>query len=289
MSYQSEAWYRELYLDKVTFAYKNAGFMLKPMVMPPSRMDGKKLYFPVAKPGTATETRRGVKVGRMNAGREMKEVTAKYYEAADVAYDLDQDKFSMNELQIIAKTAADALGQKHDGVIMGGVHAGSGGYGTVVGDFGSGWDLQRALEAETLLFEKTENPRETAFCILPVRAFNQMKTYEAFSSSLYNGDYPLAKGVQARTWSRTHWVQGYDAMFPTANTTEVTFYMWFQNAVGSGDGGGESGSPIKTSISRLAEERAWLHDNMIEIGATVLIPDAIQECRMKKGSAISFS
>lgn len=289
MSYQSETWYRELYLDKVTHQYKNAGFMLRGMVMPPSRMDGKKLYFPVANPGTATETRRGVKVGRMNAGRELKEVTAKYYEAADVAYDMDQDKFSMNELQIIAKTAADALGQRHDKVIMDALHAGAGTYGTVVGDFTSAWDLQKALEAETLLFEKTENPREMAYCILPVRAFNQMKTYEAFSSSLYNGDYPLAKGVQARTWSRTHWVQGYDAMFPVASTTQLTFYMWFQNSVGSGDGGGESGSPIKTTISRLPEERAWLHDNMIEIGATVLLPTAIQECKMKKDSAITFA
>lgn len=288
MSYMTEAWYRELYLDKVTWTYKNAGFLMRGMVMPPSRMDGKKLYFPVAKPGTATETRRGVKVGRMNAGRELKEVTAKYYEAPDVAYDMDESKFSLNELSIIAKTAADALGQRHDKVIVDAIHAGAGGYGTIVGAFGQAWDLQKALEAETLLFEKTENPREYAYCCLPVRAFNQMRTYEAFSSSLYSGDYPLAKGVQARTWSRTHWVQGYDAMFPTSGT-DVTFYMWFMSSVGSGDGGGESGTPIKTKINYLPEERGWLHDNMIEIGATVLIPEAIQECRMLKGSAITFA
>lgn len=283
MAIQTEAWYREMYLSKITHKYKNAGFMMKPMVQPPSRMDGKKLYFPVASPGTATETRRGQKVGRMNTGRELKEVTAKWYEAPDVSYDMDEDKIAPSEMEVYTKVASDALGQVHDKAIMTAIHTGRNQSQTVVGDFSTGWDLQKALTATTTLRRRLQNPKEQCYCVLPQLAFAQMLTYEAFSNSEYVGDHPLSQGVSARTWGKCHWVEGYDDLFVTASSVNVTFYVWFMNAVGSGDSGG-----IKTKVSYLPEERGWLHDNMIEIGATVLLPEAIQECRFKGDSAITF-
>jgi hypothetical protein len=286
MTVQVEAWYRERYLSKVSHKYKNGGFLMKGMVMPPAEMDGSKLKFPVALPGTAKETRRTVRVGRMNAGKEMKEVSAKWYEAPDMIYKMDINKTSAMETEVVTKNAADALGQAHDGAIFDAINSGVGTYGAAVGSFAAPWSLQNALEAETRLFEKTEVPREMAWCVLPVRAFNIMKTYKEFSNSQYVGEYPLAKGVQAFTWSRTHWVMGYDNLFKKPNATDLTFFMWFQAAIGSGDTGGDNGSPIKTDINYIPDERGWLHDNLIEVGATVLLPEAIQECKAKADAPI---
>ena len=283
MAAQAEAWFRELYLSKVIYKYTNKGFLLKQHITPPAEMDGKKLYFPVALPGTASETRRGDKVKTMNSGRQLVEITANWYEAAEKIFKMDIHKMSPNEMEVATWDAAQALGKKHDQVIIGKVHAGAGTYGDVVGDFNTGWDLQKAMTAVDLLYDKTENPDDHAVCVIPTRAFAQMMAFEAFSSSDYVGDYPLAKGVKAKTWFKCHWIEGYRGLFPLSGTDQ-TFYAWFPKSIGSGDSGG-----VKSDINYLPEERAWLADNLMEIGTTVLLPEGIQECKMKSTSLIQLS
>ncbi len=289
MSIQVEAWYRERYLDKVVHKYKNGGFLLKPYVMPPAEMDGKTLYFPVASGGVATETKRGDTVKLMNAGKELVPVTAKIYEAAEMVYRFDINKTSAGEMETNSKNAADALGQKHDSAVMGAFTANSGaftlastGAAGVVGGAAVAWDPAYAINAVTELRRKTQNPRETAICVLPVSVFNRMMTYPVFANSQYVGDTPLAQGVQARTWSGCHWVQGYDELFPV-NGNEVRFYIWFPMAIGSGDTDG-----IKTDINYVATQRGWLHDNTIEIGAKLLLADAVVECKANINAAITL-
>lgn len=288
MTMSVEAWYREKYLSKVTYKYNNAGFLLKPLVTPPAEMDGKKLYFPVSLPGEAAETKRGDDVKTMNAGKELKEVVAKRYEAAEYVYKFDINKTSATEMEVNTKNAADALGQRHDRTIMDAIHAGAGGYGAVIGSFAAGWDLSKAFQAETALRRRCDNPREYAYCVLPILAFNQMLTFKEFNNSDYVGDYPLAKGVQARTWGFTHYVAGYDRLFSGyragENGVDVTFYYWFPHAIGSGGAGG-----IETDINYVPIKRAWLHDNTLEAGSTVLLPEAIQECRFKGDSTVAFA
>lgn len=289
MTQQVEAWYRERYLSKVTHHYKNGGFLLKNYVMPPAEMDGKTLYFPVAGGGVAGEAKRGDTVKPMNAPREMPSVTAKWYEAPDYVYKMDINKTSPVELEVISKNAADALGQRHDGVIMGALNALAGQYTLAstgaVGSIGTGataWDPAFALNAETELMRKTETTKDYAVCILPVSVFSRMMTYPVFANSQYVGSTPLAQGVQARTWGQTHYVKGYDAMFARTGN-DVTFYYFMANAIGSGDGGG-----IKTDINYVPEKRAWLHDNMIEIGAKVLLSTAVVECHANINAAITI-
>lgn len=288
MTISVEAWYKERYLSKVTYKYNSGGFLMKPLVTPPAEMDGKKLYFPISLPGKATKTKRGDKVKTMNAGKELKEVVADRWEAAEMVYKFDINKTSATEMEVNTKNAADALGQAHDGVIMGKMHEGAGNYGAVVGAFNAPWDLSKAFTAETNLRRRCKNPKEFAHCVLPVLAFNQMLTFKEFNNSQYVGDYPLAQGVQARTWGRTHYYSGYDDLFPGYREgeggVEVTFYMWFQQAVGSGGSGN-----IETDINYIPTERGWLHDNTMEAGSVVLLPEAIQECRFKGDSALSFT
>lgn len=288
MTISVEAWYREKYLSKVTHKYSSAGFLLKPLVQPPAEMDGKKLYFPISLPGKATKTKRADDVKTMNAGKELKEVVADRYEAAEYVYKFDINKTSATEMEVNTKNAADALGQAHDLTIMDAVHAGAGNYGAVIGAFNAGWDLSKAFQAETALRRRCKNPREYAYCCLPILAFNQMLTFKEFNNSQYVGDHPLAQGVQARTWGFTHYIAGYDQLFSGYRDgqagTDVTFYYWFSQAVGSGGAGG-----IETDINYIPTKRAWLHDNTMEAGSVVLLPEAIQECRFKGDSALEFA
>jgi hypothetical protein len=282
-----EAWYRERYLSKVTYKYKHSGFLLKPYVMPPAEMDGKTLYFPVASGGQASETKRGDRVKLMNAGKELVPVTAKFYEAAEMVYKFDINKTSASEMETNARNAADALGQKHDSVIMGAFQANAGNYtlastgaaGSIDTTSATNWTPADAIKAVRELRRKTQNPRETAICVLPISVFDHMLTYTHFANSQYVGDTPLAQGVTARTWHGCHWIQGYDEMFTVTGSGAAAvadFYVWFPRAIGSGDTGG-----IKTDINYIANERGWLHDNTIEIGAKLLLADAVVQCKAK--------
>ena len=59
MSIAAEAWFKEIWHDDVVRAYGNKGFLLKSMVKPPVKVDGKVLYFPSSPAaGLATETKR---------------------------------------------------------------------------------------------------------------------------------------------------------------------------------------------------------------------------------------
>lgn len=285
MSQQAEAWYRELYLSKVTHKYKNAGFLLKPWITAPSRMDGKTLYFPVANGGTATKTKRGDPLKPMNTGRSLVSCTAEWWEAPEEIFDIDVHKMAPSEMESATKAASDALGQAHDGIVIAAIDAGTGTYGAVIGAYNQTWDLSKALKAETALFRKNQNPKAMAVCVLPLTGFNQMMTFDAFNNSQYVGDYPLVKGVQARTWGRTHYISGYDELFPVGGAAnERRFYYWLPDGIGSGDTGG-----IKTNVFYDGRKRCWVHDNHLEAGAKVLLTSAFQECKMDIESDVAFA
>lgn len=293
MSIPVENWYRERYLSKVTHKYKNGGFLLKQYVQPPAEQDGKTLYFPVASPGVATETKRGDEVKLMNAGKSLVPVTTKFYEAAEMVYKFDINKTSAVEMETNTKNAADALGQKHDAAIMAAFNAAAGTYhlastgaAGVVGGTAVTWDPAYAITAVQELRRKTQNPRELAISVLPISVFNQMMTYAQFANSQYTGDTPLMQNVTARTWSGAHWVQGYDEMFQVTGSGAAAyadFYAWFPSAIGSGDQGG-----IKTDINYVATKRGWLHDNTIEIGAALLLPEAVVQCQAKMNAPLTL-
>lgn len=294
MSQPAEAWFVERYRDGVIHKYKNGGFLLKSTIMPPARVDGKKLYFPRALPGKASKIDEQGKAKTMNSGRDLVEVSTEGWEAPEKIKTRNINKMTASEMEAAKTDAARALGQAHDSVIMSKVHAGAGGYGSIVGAYNANWSLEKSLQARTLLKRKIENAPADIFCVLPIYAFTLMETYAQFSRSDYSGGYALAEGVKAKTWGGVHWLEGYDAMFQGDGANGLSFYMWARAAIGSGDlsmapetTAMENG--IATSINYLPEERAYFVDNTIDVGATVLLSEAIVECKCLNDPAATIT
>lgn len=291
MSVPAEAWFVERYKDGVIHKYKNNGFILRNTVMPPARVDGKKLWFPKALSGVASKIDEQGKVKTMNSGRELVGIDTTGYEASEKIKTRNINKMSASEIETAMTDASRALGQAHDKAIMEKVHAGNGTYGTIVGSDATAWTLEKALQARVLLKRKIQNAAADIFCVLPIYAFSIMSTYAQFSRSDYTGGMALSEGVKAHTWQRVHWIEGYDEMFSSISGTGLSFYMWARNAIGSGDlsmapeTDSRLGDGIASSMNYLAEERAYLVDNTIDVGAVVLLTEAIVECKMDNVAA----
>lgn len=288
-------WMVELYRTTAVFRYTNDGFLMRNLVMPPVMVDGKKMYFPKAGRGVATQIDEAGKMKYMNTGRELLELTTTGYEAPEKIKVRDQRLITAPLLETSAMAAAKALGQRHDKAIYDKIHAGAGTYGTVIGAFNAAMTLERLLAARVRLKRKTQSVGGEIILVLPTLAFAQLAAYKHISSSDYNGEHVLSKGVRAHTWSQIHLVEGYDELFPTNGAEGMTAYMFLRDAVGSGDvsmANGMSsslGEGIATRSFDLPEERAIGIDNTIDVGALVLQSEGIVEIRLWNDPAAAIA
>lgn len=283
MATEAPNWYVEKYKSEVLYQYQSAGHTLRGTYMPPSRIDGKTLYFPLAGKGTSTELIVGADLKPMNAGRSLKNVQTKAYQAAEYIYQVDLDRMSANENAVAAKQCADALGRRCDKIVYDTVHAGAGTYGTVRGNAAGAWTLQDALQAATDLFTKDVPEDGRAYCGLPQLAFSQMMTYEEFNNSQWvAGDLPFQKVRRAKFWAGVNWFTLPEEIFPKASTV-TSFYLWHFNAIGAGYNGAE----MNTKITWENSKTAWLTNNWMDMGATMLLPEGVVQCQFKNDSAIA--
>jgi hypothetical protein len=283
MSTEAPTWYVEQYKAGVLYQFQSDAHVLRGTYMPPAKIDGKTLYFPIAGKGTATEMVIGADAKPMNAGRTRKSVTTKAYQAYELINEVDLERMSTNEKEVAQRQAAMALGRRHDKVVYDAVHGGAGTYGTVRGNAGGAWTLGDALQAATDLFKKDVPEDGRAFCGLPQQAFSQMMTYEEFNNSQWvGGDMPFAKVRRAKAWAGVNWFTLPEELFPTAANV-TTFYLWHFNSIGAGYNGQE----LNTRISWENSKTAWAANNWMDLGATVLLPEGVVQCQYLSTSTLS--
>jgi len=288
MATEASTWYVEKYKSGVLMEYQSQGHVLRGTYMPPAQIDGKKMYFPKAGKGSARKMEIGSDLVPMNAGRSRVELTTEAYQAAEYVYQVDLDRMSANENAVAQQQAALALGRKHDSIIYDEIHAGTGTYGTVIGAFDAAWDLAKALSVSTNLYKRDVPEDGRAYCMIPQLAFSQMMGFEEFSSADWvRGDLPFMKVRRAKFWGGVNWFTGPDELFPTS-TNDVTFYAWHWMSIGSG----YNGNDLNTRVTWENSKTGWLHNNWMDMGATVLqggTTGGIIECRFQGNSAITIN
>ncbi|MGL4397636.1 MAG: phage capsid protein [Hyphomicrobium sp.] len=283
MSTEAPTWYVEKYKSDVLFSFQSQGHILKGLTMPPSKIDGKTLYFPVAGKGSAVEMVVGSDLKPMNAGRSNKQVTTKAYQAAEFINQVDLDRMAANEMAVATQQAATALGRVCDKIVVDAVDGGAGSYGTAYGSGAAAWDLKFALAASTGHFNKDIPQDGQSYCMLPHQAFAQMMSYSVFSSSDWVAtDLPFTKFARAKQWAGINWFAGPAEHF-RATANDVRFYIWHRNAIGSG----YNGSELNTKITWENIKTAWLANNWMDMGASVLLPEGITECHYLGTSGIT--
>lgn len=288
MTIEAPTWYVEKYKDGVLMEYQSQGHVLRGTYMPPAEINGKKMYFPKAGKGSARKMEVASDAVPMNAGRTRVELEAEAYQAYEYVYQVDLDRMSANEQAVAQLQCAQALGRQHDQLIMDAIHAGAGGYGTTVGSGAAAWNLAYALTVSTNLYKRDVPEDGRAYCMLPQLAFSQMMGFEEFSSSDWvAGDLPFMKVRRAKFWAGINWFTGPEELFPYSST-DMTFYAWHFNAIGSG----YNGASLNTKVMWENPKTAWGHNNWMDMGATVLLggtTGGIIECHFKSDSAITIN
>ncbi len=281
MSVFAPAWYVEKYRRQVLHKFQSAGNKTMGTTTGPDRIEGKKMHFPIAGVGEAHEMKQGSDLKPMNAPRSTQEIEPKAWQAPDYVYQVDLDRMTANEVDATIRTGAMALGRRYDRVVIGACAAAT--IPNEVGDYANPWTLQLALEACDALQDQDVPWDGNIFCPLPSRAWNQMMTYKQFTNSDYVGpmDLPFTKATDRKTWNGVHWYIMENKALPLSGTNR-DFFIWHRSAVGSGF----NGDSLNVRITWENIKTAWLINQWIDIGATVLLPEGVVKCKMKSDSPI---
>ena len=277
-------WYVEKYRSGVLHEYQQRGYRLRGTHAKEGRIQAKKAHFPIAGKGSAKPLNIGSDLTPMNANRTDKVVDLVAYQAAEYIYAVDLERMSANEMDVAQRSAAMALGRKHDEIIIDEINTLAGSLGGTAGAAASAWDLAKALTACQKLQANDVPWDGRVFAPLPSLAWNQMLTFQQFSSSDYVGpDLPFTKVTDRKTWNGVHWFLLGDEFFPLSGT-DMTFFIWHMDAIGSADNG-----EVKSVIDWQNPKTAWLANNWMDMAAKVLLPEGIIECHFKSDSAITVS
>jgi hypothetical protein len=293
MSNEAPNWFREQWDAAVTHVYQSKGYLTRGMTMGPSKIEGKKLHFPIAGKGEASETGRGDEVKPMNAMRGEVQLDSKSFDAGDHIYIEDLDKMAPNEIDVVRETAAAALGRKHDTILFDlfrNLALPNAGVGSQV--FGAYNDTKLPgpkliLKARRRLFN-SDVPIEDGmiFCGMPPLVFDDMMSYEVFSNSLYVGPkMPWAEGQRARTWQNVHCFELPMHLQTTPAENQGKFFMWHKSSVGSG----YTGEQTRTEFEKEVRRKRWWYQSSINGGVTVIQTPGIMEVRFNAALEPEFS
>lgn len=294
MTTSASEWFRTEWIGGVNHIYQNEGFMLRKTCTEGKMTSASKGYFRFAGKGTATKMKQGGVPGDvvpMNAGRTKIDVDIENYQAAEWIHEIDLDKMDIDERQAAQRTAAMALGRKHDSVIMAAVDtfngAGAGGslHGTAIGAYNAAWTIQKMQEVARALSQRDVPADARAYCCVPATAWQQAMSYQQFSNSQWTDEKTLDSGAKAKFWNKIHWFEGYEELFPTDGANGRRFYAWHESAVGQ-----VNNKELNSRITYENIKTAWLANNWMGMNGRCLQggpTGGIIECRVDNTSAIA--
>jgi len=290
MSNEAPAWFQEQWNSRVTLVYQQKGYLTRGMSTGPTRVDGKKMHFPIAGKGVAQSYARGDAVKPMNATRGEILLDAEEWDAGDYVYQYDIDRMLPNELDVVRDTAAMALGRKHDEVLYDKVKALKSALvsaGQVVNDYTDLPGPGDILAARRILFNADVPVEDGAnFCGLPPVVFDNMMSFEVFANSQWVGpNLPFADGLRRRSWQNIHFFELPVHLQQNLTGTEGDFFMWHRSSLGTG----HTGAPVRSDFEKEVKYKRWWWHSTISGGATVIQQAGIVLVKYKTDALPTFT
>lgn len=285
MSNEASAWFQEQWNANVIMVYQQKGYITKGMTTGPTKVMGKKMHFPIAGKGEASQFTPGDEVKAMNAVRGEVLLDAVEFDAADWIRQSDLDRMQPNEVDVVRSTAAAALGRKHDTVLFDLFRAANyaaaptAAQGFTLGAYGDTALPGPAmlLNARANLFEADVPIEEGGiFCGMPPKVFDNMMSYKAFSDGQWvGGDMPFAGNVRKRSWQNINFFELPTFLQTRPAAGQGRFFMWHQSAAGSG----YTGEPLRTEFEKHVRLKRWWYQSTLSAGVCVLQANGIHEIR----------
>ncbi len=258
--------------SEVHMAYQRMGSKLKNTVRQTSNVQGNQARFQKVGTGTASTKSRHGEVPTMELTHSTVDVTLSDFYAADMVDKLDELKTNIDERQILAQSAASALGRKVDQLIIDVLDAGSNSNNIVHGS--AALTLAKALTVYEAFGEADIPDDGQRYFVVSPAGWADLLQIDQFSRAEYvgEGDLPYAGGMTAKRWLGFLWFT-HSGLSISSTTRDC--HAYHNTAVGMA-----SGQDITTEMNYLPEKVSNLITSYFSAGAVMIDNDGAIECQI---------
>jgi hypothetical protein len=259
---------------EVHMAYQRMGSKLKNLVRTVNGVNGSSVKFQKVAKGSANTKARHAEVVAMDLSHSNVSATLTDYYAADYVDKLDELKVNIDERQVVAQSAAYALGRKTDSVLTG-IMDGATQLANNSSGTGTGMNLGKA-QAMMELFNTNDVPDDQQrFWVVGPKQWSDLINLDQFSRVEYvgEGELPYAGGMTAKRWLGFLWFV--HSGLETSGSTDRHTVAFHKSSLGLG-----VGTDVKTEVNYIPEKVSHLITSMLSIGGTLVDTDGIrvQKC-----------
>ena len=259
---------------EVHMAYQRMGSKLKNLVRNVNGVNGSTVKFQKVAQGSANTKARHAEVVAMDLSHSSVSATLTDYYAADYVDKLDELKVNIDERQVVANSAAYALGRKTDSVITS-VMENATALANNSSGTGTGMNLGKA-QAMMELFNTNDVPDDQQrYWVVGPKQWSDLINLDQFSRVEYvgEGELPYAGGMTAKRWLGFLWFV--HSGLETSGSTDRHTVAFHKSSIGMG-----IGSDVKTEVNYIPEKVSHLITSMLSIGGVLIDSDGIriQKC-----------
>jgi uncharacterized protein (DUF1778 family) len=247
---------------EVKLAYQRGGTKLRNTVRTKMNVNGKDTTFQIVGKGTAgTKTRHGL-VPTMSLVHTNVTCTLADFYAADYVDKLDELKTNIDERNVVAQSAANALGRKTDDLV---IQAADAGATNVITEGGTARLTQTKINTVFNYMGNNDVPDDgQRYWTMGPTQWTDMLGITAFSSADYvsSEDLPYKGGMVAKRWMGFMWFV-HSGLNAASNIRQNLVYH--QTAIGAA-----SGQEVTSEWNYIPERAANLYNACLSQGAVVI-------------------
>ena len=258
---------------EVHMAYQRMGSKLKNLVRTVNGVNGNTVKFQKVAKGSANTKARHAELVAMDLAHSNVSATLTDYYAADYVDKLDELKVNIDERQVVAQSAAYALGRKTDQVLID-VLDGATSIANNVNSSATGMSLIKAKNMMEI-FNGNDVPDDgQRYWVVGPRQWSDLLSVDQFSRVEYVGpnELPFPGGMTAKRWMGFLFFVHSGLSLSGDDRKTLAFH---KSAIGCG-----IGSDVRTEVNYIPEKVSHLITSMISLGAVEIDGDAarVQRC-----------
>ena len=259
---------------EVHMAYQRMGSKLKNLVRTVNGVNGSTVKFQKVAKGSANTKARHAELVAMDLAHSNVSATLTDYYAADYVDKLDELKVNIDERQVVAQSAAYALGRKTDQVLIDVLDASTSIAVNVNSDASEAMTLVKAKNMMEV-FNGNDVPDDgQRYWVVGPRQWSDLLSVDQFSRVEYVGpnELPFPGGMTAKRWMGFLFFVHSGLSLSGDHRNTLAFH---KSAIGCG-----IGSDVRTEVNYIPEKVSHLITSMISLGAVEIDGDAarVQLC-----------
>ena len=258
---------------EVHMAYQRMGSKLKNLVRTVNGVNGSTVKFQKVAKGTANTKARHAEVVAMDLAHTAVSATLTDYYAADYVDKLDELKVNIDERQVVAQSAAYALGRKTDAVLIAVLDAAT----SIAANVSSSATGMTLIKAKNMMevFNGLDVPDDNQrYWVVGPKQWSDLLSVDQFSRVEYVGpnELPFPSGFTAKRWMGFLFFVHSGLSTSGSNRLNLAFH---KSAIGLG-----IGSDVRTEVNYIPEKVSHLITSMLSLGSVEIDGNAarVQLC-----------